>query len=306
VDLSFDPGTGVDSLVYSIAVQTDGKVLIGGDFTTFDGAARTNVARLNSNGSRDATFDPNPGAGESFTYVNAVALQSSGKVLLGGSFTSVGGAPRTNLARLNANGSLDGSFTAETDDTITAIAVQTNGAILVGGFFAQAIHTPRIGIARLGVDGVLDATFNPVLGGNPFSTVFALAVQGDGKILVGGWFTSVNGTPTTNLARLNVNGTVDGTLKPVSIAGGQLSSAIYALAVDGQGKVLAGGDFSTVNGAARRNLVRLKSDGTPDAGFSPAAGTDFAVNSIAAQSDAKVLLGGFFTEVNGAARNYIA
>src|SRR2546428_12691591 len=70
VDLSFDPGTGVDSLVYSIAVQTDGKVLIGGDFTTFDGAARTNVARLNSNGSRDATFDPNPGVGESFTYVN--------------------------------------------------------------------------------------------------------------------------------------------------------------------------------------------------------------------------------------------
>ena len=135
------------------------------------------------------------------------------------------------MARLNANGSLDGSFTAETDDTITAIAVQTNGAILVGGFFAQAIHTPRIGIARLGVDGVLDATFNPVLGGNPFSTVFALAVQGDGKILVGGSFTSVNGTPTANLARLNVNGTVDGTFKPVSIAGGQLSSAIYALAV---------------------------------------------------------------------------
>ena len=109
MDLSFDPGTGVDSLVYSIAVQTDGKVLIGGDFTTFDGAARTNVARLNSNGSRDATFDPNPGVGESFTYVNAVALQSSGKVLPGGSFTSVGGAPRTNLARLNAKGSLDGS-----------------------------------------------------------------------------------------------------------------------------------------------------------------------------------------------------
>src|SRR5437867_3888158 len=121
-------------------------------------------------------------------------------------------------------GAVDLSFDPGTGvaSLVYSIAVQTNGAILVGGFFAQAIHTPRIGIARLGVDGVLDATFNPVLGGSPFSTVFALAVQGDGKILVGGSFTSVNGTPTTNLARLNVNGTVDGTFTPVSIAGGQL------------------------------------------------------------------------------------
>src|SRR6266511_3930907 len=137
LDTSFDPGTGVDQLIYSIAVQDDGKILVGGDFTSFDGTPRTNIARLNVDGSLDTSFDPGPGVGGPFPYVNAVAVLPDRKVILGGSFASVGGSPRSNLARLNSTGGLDGTFMAQTDDTVNAVMVETNGSVVLGGFFTQ-------------------------------------------------------------------------------------------------------------------------------------------------------------------------
>jgi len=303
LDTTFDPGTGVDQPVYSIAVQSDGGILIGGVFTTFNGSPRTNIARLNTNGSLDSSFDPGSAVGTNFSYVNAVLAHPDGKILLGGSFT---GDFATNLARLNTNGTLDASFNVQTDDTINALASQTNGGVALGGFFTEVNGAARSGIARLDLAAALDAGFSPILAGDPFSSVFALALQKDGKLVIGGTFTSVSSTAATNLARLNPDGSLDSTFRPGSITGGQLSSAVYAVAVDGQRRVLAAGDFSSANGAAHTNIVRFNPDGTVDPSFSAAANTDFAVNALVVQPDGKILIGGFFTLVNGVPRNYIA
>jgi uncharacterized delta-60 repeat protein len=295
----------VDFSVYSLAPQTDGRVLIAGNFTTVDGQARTNIARLNSSGSLDPTFDPGLGVGGPLPYVNAVAVQTDGRVLIGGSFSNVGIEQRTNLARLNSSGSVDTDFTAETDDSVNALVIESNGSLLIGGFFTQVNGVARTGVARLNGDGTLDAQFNPVLAGEPFSTVFAMVRQSNGKILIGGVFTSVNEVACTNIARLNADGTLDTGFDPGAGIRGELSAAVYALAVDRNGKVLVGGDFTSVNGIARTNLARLNANGSLDPGFDPGTGTDFAVNSIAAQGDDKALIGGFFTKVSGTARNYV-
>jgi uncharacterized delta-60 repeat protein len=303
LDRSFDPGTGVDQSVYSPAIQADGRVLIAGDFARSNGTARTNVARLSGTGSLDTHFDPGGAVGNSFSYLNAVAIQPGGKVLLGGSFN---GPASTNLARLDTNGVLDTHFSFEADDTVNALAVQTNGSFVVGGFFTEINGTSCSAIARFSVDGVLDAGFKPALVGDALSSVFALALQSDGKIVLGGAFTNVSGASTTNIARLNPDGTPDPTFTSACFGGGQLSSAIYAVGVDGLGKVVAGGDFASVNGLTHSNLVRLNSNGTLDTTFNPAAGSDAAINSLVVQSDGKVLIGGFFTVVNGTPRNSIA
>jgi uncharacterized delta-60 repeat protein len=130
LDITFTPGTGVDRLIYSVALQTNGAILIAGDFTRFGGTARTNVARLNVNGTLDTTFAPGPSVGGADPFVNAVAVQPSGKVLLGGRFTS---PVATNLARLNTNGTLDSSFVAQADDLTSStpwLCKPTAGSLL--------------------------------------------------------------------------------------------------------------------------------------------------------------------------------
>src|SRR5207253_8684662 len=113
VDLSFDPGSGINGFVYAVATQPDGKVIIGGQFTTVKGLARTNLARLNADGSGDPTFHP----GLAYNAVSSLALQPDGKVLVGGQFvyticddSSCGDVSDAGITRLNANGSLDSTF----------------------------------------------------------------------------------------------------------------------------------------------------------------------------------------------------
>src|SRR5205814_1814819 len=114
LDPSFNPGTGPNDYVQAVAVQSDGKTLIGGQFTSVNGTTRNRIARLNVDGGVDLTFDPGGGANG---RVNAILVQPNGRILIGGSFITVDGTTRTNVARLNANGSLDASF-----DPGTAIA----------------------------------------------------------------------------------------------------------------------------------------------------------------------------------------
>ena len=236
-----------------------------------------------------------------FPYVSALVSDPLGPVLIGGSFAA---AASTNLARFSDTGVLDPAFEVQTDDTVNAIARPTNTIFLVGGFFTQVNGQPRSGIACLASNGELDSGFAPVLLGDPFAVVFAIAVQLDGKVVVGGAFNSVNGVSCTNIARLNRDGTLDTGFRTVSMQGGQLGSGVYALALDLDGRIVAGGDFASVNGVARTNLVRLNADGSLDGTF--AAGTDAAVNAVVVQADNKVLVGGYFAHVNGVGRNGVA
>ena len=151
--------------MYALAVQPDGKVLIGGNFTTVGGTARSSIARLNADGSLDTTFDPGVGVSSN---VRAMALQPDGKVLIGGWFATVAGTNRNHIARLNADGSLDASFDpgAGASGTVYDIVVQADGKVLIGGAFNTVDGVARNRIARLNADGSLDTSFNPGSGAN--------------------------------------------------------------------------------------------------------------------------------------------
>jgi uncharacterized delta-60 repeat protein len=237
--------SGVFNVVSALALQPDGKVLIGGSFDSVGGQTRTSVARLNSDGTLDTTFgDPNVGGGG---QVYALALQSDGKVLIGGYFSSVGGQTRTTVARLNSNGTLDTTFgdpqvTGLTSSSVRALAVQSDGKVLIGGYFTTVGGSPRKFAARLNSNGTLDTTFGDpnVSGGATNPTVNALALQPDEKVLIGGFFTSVGGSTRNGVARLNSNGTLD-----ASFGNPNADDGVYALALQSDGKVLIGGLFTS-------------------------------------------------------------
>src|SRR6185369_3428667 len=116
--------------VRGLAVQPDGKVFIGGNFSSVNGANRNGIARLNANGSLDSSFNPSTSGGS----VSSVDVQSDGRLLIGGSFTNVNGTNRNRIARLNANGNLDSSFNPGTGvfgGAVSSVALQSDGKVLI-------------------------------------------------------------------------------------------------------------------------------------------------------------------------------
>ena len=289
--------------VYAIVRQPDGKIIIGGWFSSVSGISRNRIARLNADGSLDTSFDPGTGMNN---IVWSVALQSDGKVLTSGIFTSVNGTPRYCIARLNTNGSLDTSFdpgTGTTGNLIDNVAVQPDGKILISGGFSFYNGTARKCIARLNTDGSLDNTFNPGVG--PNGAIYSMAIQTDGKVVIGGTFQTYSGTARSGLARVNADGTLDLTFNP-GTGVGTSAQAIKALAIATNGKVQAGGSFTTFNGIARSRVLRVNSDGLLDTSFDPGAGANEVVNDLVLQPDGKAVIVGNFGEYGGVFMNRYA
>ena len=363
VDPTFNPGAGVHGFeVFSLALQPDGKILIGGSFDAVNGVARTSFARLNADGSLDAGFNPsitNSGNNGAEGQINSVTLRSDGKILIGGVYTSVNGVSRNGPVRLNADGSLDagydttdnvyyvngiqyavvpqpdgkvlvgdfgegiertnadgsadsgfkpssgdGSYNAASYGSdpaqVFSIALQPDGKIVFGGHFITFAGVARPGIARLNVDGTLDTAFNPAVSLDQYGAIIGVTVQPDGKILyVGKNYDETTGNSPGIAGRLNADGSVDASFQ----AGFTADAAVNTAVVQGNGKILLGGRFNTVRGVAHKGFARLNADGSLDPAFDggiDAADTpnDF-VYSIAVQPNAKILLGGAFTSVDG-------
>ena len=199
----FDPNA--NGVVDVVVVQPDGKILIGGAFTTLSpnggvAVTRNRIARLNPDGTLDRAFDPNANS-----EVYSIALQADGKILAGGEFNganSIGGQPRNRIARLDATTGLADSFNPHANQNVYSIAVQADGKILAGGDFISIGGQLRNYIARVNPDGTLDLAFNP----NANEEVESVAVQADGKILLGGEFTSIGGQLRNHIARLETDG----------------------------------------------------------------------------------------------------
>ena len=253
VDGGFDPGA--NQTVNTIAVQPDGKTVVGGNFTGLGGATgttvRNHIGRLNVDGTVDSF---NPGTNGP---VHAVAVQPDGKILAGGNFTAVGGGTgtataRSHIARFNADGTVDTAFNPGANLNVYALAVQPDGKILVGGNFSKLGGggvgvTTRIGIGRLNADGSVDTGLRSgreqaAVPGCP-ARVYTILVQPDGKILVGGYFNGLGGgtgtTPRNFLGRLIANGAVDSFNPGVTSISG-----VNALALQADGKILVGGTFT--------------------------------------------------------------
>ncbi|HEX8174213.1 MAG TPA: Calx-beta domain-containing protein [Pyrinomonadaceae bacterium] len=244
-DPSFDVGTGPsDGYIKIVIVQPDGKVLVLGDFKNFNGIQQTGLVRLNTNGSVDTSYVSPVGI---FQY--SMALQSDGKVLVGGS----GG-----IQRLNTDGTPDNTFNPQFSGAypfIDNIVVQPDGKVIIVGNFDHVSGQVTYGIARLNVNGSLDSTFNT--GTGPDANPVGLALQPDGKVLIGGSFKSFNGTTANTVARLNVDGSLDTTF--VSGTANQFSSAwVNNILLQPDGKMYIRGSFSAPG--AKPYFARLRND----------------------------------------------
>jgi uncharacterized delta-60 repeat protein len=229
----------------------------------------------------------NPRAGD---RAYAFAEQPGGGLLTAGRFTSLGGQPRSYLARLTADGALDPGFNPGASSWPYTLAIQPDGKILVGGWFTNLAGQVCNHLGRLNADGTLDASFKP----GADSAVYALVVQLDGKILVGGAFTNLAGQARNYLARLNGDGTLDASFNPGA------NDHVYCLTLQPDGKILVGGAFTNLAGQARNYLGRLNGDGTLDASFNP--GADYDVYSLVVQANGKTLVGGWFGKLGGQTR----
>ena len=281
---------GANYIVYATALQGDGKCLIAGDFTAYNTVSRNRIARVNTDGTHDASFDPGSGAND---FISSMVL-ASGKIVIGGGFTSFNGQSRYHVARLNGDGSLDTAFNPGlgADDTVWAVAVQPDGKVLIGGEFTSVNGFSRAYIARLNDDGSVDETFNPTNTLN--AAVQTIALTPDGSIYIGGDFTLAGTNSRNAIARLKADGTLDNTFDPRTGANGP----VYALALQSDGKLVIGGAFDTVDLRDRNNIARLNSSGVLDTTFDPGRGANDSVYAVTLLADGRILLGGVFTSVS--------
>ncbi|MBL0129280.1 MAG: T9SS type A sorting domain-containing protein [Flavobacteriales bacterium] len=297
VDASFNPGVGPDFDVNTIALQPDGKVVIGGAFTSFNGLPRNHIARLNANGTLDTGFNPNAAPpGE----VHAVVVDGNDKIWVGGEFAAVTGTTHKSIVRYNPDGSVDVSFNAGTGVTvgvsaigrIRSMCILPDQRMMIGGGFSSYNGTIRNSVTTLLPDGSMDPAFT---GSGPGGSVYAVAVQPDSLILVAGDFGTYNGQLRNDLARIYPDGTVDPTL----VSGGEAVSTIRAVAPLADGKMMIGGDFLFYDGLGRYAVTRLHNDGSWDNTFGPGTGANLSVLAVAPLNDGKLLVGGAFTLYNG-------
>ena len=319
--------------IRDLVVQTDGKILIAGSFSSVGGQPRNRIARLHSDGQLDSGFVP-PAFNNS---IIKIVLQADGRITVAGTFDNF--LFRSGMARLQANGSYDTGFNQGVLGDVYAVAQQADGKYAIGGVFNQIGNYTRNNIARLDASGAPDVDFVADLNGGPVGTMYALATQTDGRVLVGGLASGANsgltrllgnGVPDSSftrflddtvytviaqpdgkilvggefdnigpyVTRLLSNGSVDNTFN-ANVSGG-----VFASALQPDGRALIGGIFTGVGGLSQPYLARLLINGAADTGFRPSLnGLIFAVTI---QPDGKILIGGSFTLVNGQSSPYLA
>jgi len=297
LDADFAPTSaagGADASIKALAIQPDGKILLGGAFTTINGQARHYLARLLPDGALDPTFTPSANQA-----VWAIAVQPDGKIVAAGGFSEVNGEAHHNIVRLETNGAIDPTFVAMADQYVLTLALQPDGKLILGGDFTRVNGQVRKGLTRLNYDGSLDPTFAADTEGR----IITLVLQPDGKLLVGGEFGKADGAGQLhdNLMRLNADGAIDATFTATA------DNVVLALALQADERILVGGQFSSINGAARNGASRLNVDGALDATFDPNVGNvNGFIYAISIQADGQIILAGNFRVIGGQIRNRIA
>jgi uncharacterized delta-60 repeat protein len=288
---SFDPSFSPISISQTrvLKCQTDGTILVGGTFLQINGITNKYVARLLNGGTVDPTFNPGTNLNK---YVNGMGIQSNGQIVLGGEFTAYGTNARGRIVRLNHDGSLDASFSPSANNIVYCLVVLPDDKVVIGGRFTTISGTSRPHIARLNADGSLDTGFNPGTGAN--GDVNGVTVQSDGKIIACGLFNLMNGTNSSRVARLNLDGSVDATFNP----GAGASSTLFQTAVQADGKIIVVGSYGYFDTNFVSNIARLNSDGSFDHTFLTGAGTDGDITAVCIQSNQRIIVGGRFTSFN--------
>lgn len=303
-------GSGFNGEVTSTAIQVDGKIIVGGNFSSYNGNGVNGIVRLNTNGTLDGTFLTGTGftVGGNAGGVIALALQQDGKIVCVGNMDNYNGTVINKIARLNTDGSLDltfGSVFGGPNNLVFSVAIQQDGKILIGGLFNSYDGLGSNGIARLNANGTLDGTFLVGTGlglGGFTANGLSIAVQPDNKILIAGNFSDYDGTPANHLVRLNTNGNIDATLN----TGSGFNSYCPSLALQPNGKIIVGGFFTSFNGDVVKRIQRINADGSIDFTFNSAIGSEYRIDKSIVLSNDQIIIGGSFKKYNNYNINYLA
>jgi uncharacterized delta-60 repeat protein len=304
LDTSFTPPT-IDNKVKVVKPLADGKVMIGGRFQNIDAGSGSqpwsNVARLNADGTLDTSFSPPKfnqydNDEDVFCEILTILPLENGKYLVGGLFryvdTGSGYQPWSRVALLNADGSLDTSFTPPTfDQEVYSVVDAGDGTYIVAGLFRTVNGDGRFRVlARLLEDGSLDESYVPAYIPSGLHTA---TMAEDGKVLIGGIFTSIDGQARTRVARMNADGSLDESFVPPEFSFG------YVWDVDllDTGKVLVTGEFRNANGNPQSRVARLNADGSLDTSFVPPTFSQVAYNTAVGVNGGYLVVGAFW-EVN--------
>lgn len=282
---------GTDDVGYAIHALPDRRVLVGGSFTSSGGVTRY-LMRLNPDGTSDPGFTPPALNGP----VRGIAVQADGRIVIVGDFTGL--SLRNRIARLNHDGTLDTSYAPllNPNGNVHAVSVQRHGGAVFAGGFTEVSGLPRLRAARITPHGRLDVRFAAQISSG---AVEVLAGQPDGKVLVGGAFSQVNGQTRPYLVRLGVDGITDAAFNATP------NNEVRAIAVLPDRSILIGGAFNAVNGVPRLRIAKLGADGTPDPSFNVAV-NDGTISAMALQADGKILIGGSFTSIGATLRPGLA
>ena len=284
-DSTFVPGLApAYSGVLSMVPRADGKIIAGGAFTAFGGLNTIKyLGLLNADGTPDTTFVPSAIQNE----VSSVALQSDGKIVIAGSFSS----PASRVARLSAAGQFDSTFNAgqvgvgvgAASMILRSVTVAAGDKIYVAGRFGTYAGRPAVSLLRLNSNGTLDPSFNAGLNGaeTPIPPTIENAVPFGDDVLFGGQFRSVHGNPAKQyLALVNSTGQLTDGLNLATGPNGQVTQLARAPG----GSIIVAGNFTQVNGQPRVMLAKLSPQSgaaIPLAVFAPPASTRVPVGGLA-------------------------
>lgn len=305
-DSSFNKDTGFDTAVLSSVIQTDGKTLVGGNFDNFQGVTQKKLMRLNPDGSKDTSFNLDS---EFNNEVQSLLLQADGKILVRGEFTKYGDSQRNYLVRLNPDGKRDVTFLRTSEYAVNAMALQPDGKIIIQTYASNWPSAYDLNkVIRLNSNGTPDPSFVTGNGNDFDKAVYDIAVQPDGKILLGGAFTNFRGVTQNYLTRLNPDGKKDTSFDAGTLYDKAINVSNIVLQPDG--RILISGLFSPTAGDYKNYLVRLNPDGTKDTSFNQAVGIDnertgygIGIRSVVLQNDGKILVGGEFDTFQGIPQN---
>ena len=294
IDDSFNSGDGFNDGVNTIALQPDGKILVGGYFYEYSGVTANGIIRLNSDGTIDNTFNYGTGFDSGGGNVYDIVIQPDGKILVGGQFNDYDGNSANNIIRLNTGGTIDNTFNSGGgfNYDVYTIALQPDGNIVVGGVFTDYDGNAANYIIRLDTYGTIDNTFNS--GGGFDNYVWKIVLQPDGNIVVGGVFTDYDGNAANYIIRLDTYGTIDNTFN----SGGGFDDAVNAITLQPNGTILVGGIFNNYDSNTAKYFIRLNNDGTIDYSFNDGEGFDNYIYDILVQPNGDILFGGEFNYYN--------
>ncbi len=297
-------GNGASGAVNCAALQPDGKIIIAGSFTSYNGVAANRIARINTDGRLDTSFHTGTGFD---SYPQSMKLLPNGKMLIGGFFTSYNGNSYSHIIRLNSDGSIDNTFNIGTgldiaggQTMVNSIETLSTGEIIVGGQFNKYNGNSGYGVFCINPDGSFNANYKT--GTGSFGPVYCIQVDPDNKVLIGGMFTKFNAVAKSNIVRLNADGSVDNSFT-TKVGAAQFEKP-NSIVRQSDGKYVLGGDFTFVNDVARGGIARINGDGSLDATFNDPKNNG-QVNCSVVQPDNKIVAVGSFTNVNGIATKNI-